>query len=108
MGRSRNYKREDDRETSEYRTHSTLVIGTDTFFSGWGEAAEGASIAAWACQEADLARVLAWVKSRSDMKRIQVETDKGGLFMYRPPQGTAHFHIYVVRPGHPALSGVPA
>ncbi len=54
----------DDR--TEAATHRWLVIGTDSFLSGWGEAEGGASVAAWACRPEDRAAVLAWVRSRGE------------------------------------------
>ncbi len=104
MGRPKNYVRKDDRELAEIQEYFTLVVGHDTFMSGWGGASKGASVAAWACREQDVSRVLKWAKARGDLKRIKVVEDRGGYRMFLPPQGTAHFHIYIVRPGHPALA----
>jgi hypothetical protein len=41
-----------------------------------------------------------WVRSRDDMRYVNVVD----LNAYRPPRGTAHYHIYVTGPLHPALS----
>lgn len=105
MGRPRNYVRKDDREYPETLTHCNLVVGVDRAMSGWGDAAKGLSVAAWACREEDAARVFKWVKARGDIKKVKLVTDRGRLEMYWPPKSAVHFHIYVVRPGHPALAG---
>ena len=86
----------DDRSDSERKTHTYIVVGTDSFMSGWGLAKGGASFAAWACTKNDLEAVLAWVRNRGDMRRVRV-VGAG----WRPR--AAHTHIYVVHPGHPAL-----
>jgi hypothetical protein len=55
---------------------------------------------AWACHpDADVYQLERWVKSRMEMKNIAVVDLKG----YRPPRGTAHYHIYVADPDHPAF-----
>ena len=41
----------DDRTPEQKKSHSWLVIGTDSFMSGWGKASGGKSYAAWACKE---------------------------------------------------------
>ena len=92
----------DDRTPEQRATHTWLVIGTDSSLSGWGEAASGASVAAWACRQADRLRVLRWVRARSEMKRVREVSEAGGR-CYRP-RAAAHFHVYVVRPGHPSLA----
>lgn len=89
---------QDDRTAEQRKTHNCLVIGTDTFLSGWGKAEGGVSYAAWACTEADLYKVERWVRNRNDMKRVRVVYGK----WY--PKGTGHAHIYVVTEGHPALN----
>ena len=40
---------EDDRTLEQKKTHTSLIIGTDSFLSGGGEADKGKSFAAWAC-----------------------------------------------------------
>ena len=77
--------------------HNNLVVMQDTFMSGWGEAEGGLSYAAWACTDEHLDQVLEWVESRSDSKNVSVQ-DKDYV-----PQFAAHFHIYEVNDGHPAL-----
>ena len=91
--------RTDDRTDEQRTTHPILVIGTDTFMSGWGGARDGMSYAAWACEPKDERRVFDWVDSRSDMKRVRVTCDP-----YKP--NCAHLHIYVVDYGHPALGSL--
>lgn len=88
---------EDDRTREQKRTHVSIIVGTDSFMSGWGQASNGLSYAGWACKPEDRDRVFAWVSSRSEMKRVrEVYGD------YRP-RGCVHCHIYVVDPDHPAL-----
>lgn len=89
----------DDRTDEEKDTHYWIVKGRDSFMSGWGGAASGYSVAAWARKYEDLDAVLQWVRSRSEMKYVRATLAR----TYRPPRTTAHFHIYVVRPGHSAL-----
>lgn len=79
----------DDRTEAEKKTHRLAVVGTDTFMSGWGRAGGGASYAAWAVRDGDLAGCLSWVESREDMIRVRVVSLDG----YRPK--AAHTHIYV-------------
>ena len=92
---------EDDRTQEQKETHTCLIIGTDRFMSGWGKAENGVSYAVWACEEKDSPKVLEWVKSRKEMKRIRevFETSKS---KYRP-KGKGHCHIYVVTEGHVSL-----
>lgn len=90
---------EDDRTDEQRESHTMMVLGTDKFMSGWGEARGGASYAAWACRPDDAHRVLCWVESRKDMKRVRM-VGPG----YRPPRNCKHLHIYVVDDQHPALS----
>lgn len=90
---------QDDRTPEQKQTHKFLVIGTDTFLSGWGKASGGKSYAVWACaSDEDFYKVRTWVEGRSDMKRVR--TTYG---TYRP-SGRGHCHIYVVGSNHPALS----
>jgi len=88
---------QDERTAEQKKTHKCLVIGADTFLSGWGKAEGGTSYAAWACMVADLYQVERWVRNRSDMKRVRVVYGK----WY--PKGIGHAHIYVVEEGHPSL-----
>lgn len=94
----------DDRDETQRGTHRWLIIGTDSFMSGWGGAAGGASVAAWAV-EADstkIAVVEAWVKRRREMKRVRIVRDDPRR-RYRP-RNAAHLHIYVVTDDHPSLA----
>jgi hypothetical protein len=93
-------KLEDDRTPEQRLTHRWGVVAKDRFMSGWGEAARGASRCAWACHpEANIDRLENWVRNRSEMRYVNVVN----LDTYRPPRGTAHFHIYVANPDHPGL-----
>lgn len=94
--------RKDDRTPEQCVTHQWAVVGLDRCLSGWGGAARGASRAAWAVNPAtvNLDRVERWVRSRGDMRYVNVVD----LTTYRPPRGTAHFHVYVVEPDHPAAT----
>ncbi len=56
---------QDDRTPEQKATHPILVIGTDSFMSGWGGASGGSSFAAWACRPEDESKVLRYVESRS-------------------------------------------
>lgn len=85
-------KIQDDRDAAQMLTHRALVIGTDRFMSGWGDAKGGASVAAWACKSEDVDKALAWVQNRSDMKRVRVYYE--GRRPYRP-RNAAHLHVYV-------------
>jgi len=93
---------QDDRTAYQKKHYTTLVVALDTFMSGWGGAKGGESRCAWACKDCDAQKVLAWVESRSDMKPRSIAIRHADT--YKVPAGTAHFHIYVVRRGHPALS----
>ena len=91
--------KEDDRTVEQQKTHRWAVVGRDTFMSGWGGAQGGYSRAAWAFpDDVNSDRVFNWVKSRSDMRYVNLVD----LSTYRAPRGTAHFHIYVVNADHPA------
>ena len=92
--------RVDDRSKEQKQTHRLAVVGRDKFMSGWGGAKGGYSRAAWACVDGDVDKVEKWVSSRSDMQYVNVVD----LRTYKAPRGTAHFHIYVVDPKHPAVS----
>lgn len=94
--------RQDDRTPEQRVTHRWGVVARDRFMSGWGGAAGGASRCAWAVGDGlDLNAVERWVLARSEMRYVNVVD----LNRYRPPCGTAHFHVYVVNDGHPALKG---
>ena len=87
----------DDRSTAQLDTHYMLVVGTDSFLSGWGKAEGGLSYAAWACNYNNLKRVRAWVAARGDMLRVRTVHAKGYA-----PRSCQHLHIYVVGDNHPA------
>ena len=93
--------RKDDRTPEQQISHHWLVIGTDSFMSGWGEARDGASYAAWACLPKDVDKVEQWVSSRHEMKRVRVTIDRPGA-RYRPKH-CAHLHIYLVHKYHSAI-----
>lgn len=89
----------DNRSAAQKHTHTVLVMGTDTFLSGWGRALNGASIAAWACTPDDVPAVRAWVESRSDIRDVTVEWDEN------LPDDCVQLSIYVVDDNHPAMRG---
>ena len=88
---------EDDRTEQEKRELPILVIGTDSFLSGWGKAEGGMSYAAWACNNETMYRVERWVRNRPDMKRVRVTC---GAYH---PKGVGHCHIYAVHADHVSL-----
>ncbi len=88
---------DDDRTAEQKESHYWLIVGTDKFLSGWGKADGGASYAAWATDDEHRAKVLDWVESRSDMKRVRE------VFGEYRPRGRGHLHIYVVNPGHASI-----
>lgn len=91
----------DDRTEEQKKTHVLAVVARDKFLSGWGGAMDGASRCAWACHpDVNTDRVFNWVQARSEMKHVNLVD----LRTYRPPKGTADFHIYVCNPGHVAAS----
>ena len=92
-------RRNDDRTTEQKVTHRWGVVAKDKFLSGWGGARGGASRCAWACApDADLRQLEKWVRSRPEMLYVNVVD----LHTYRPPRGTAHFHIYTCEVDHPS------
>lgn len=93
--------RRDDRTDEQKQTHRIGIVARDKFMSGWGGAKGGASRCAWACApDVNPDRVYNWVKKRSEMRYVSVVD----LSTYRPPRGTAHFHIYVAGPDHPGAT----
>lgn len=91
--------RVDDRTPEQKKTHRFGVVALDRFMSGWGGATGGASRCAWACDPSvNIDRVFDWVKGRSEIRYVNIVN----LSTYRPPRGTAHFHIYVCDLGHNA------
>jgi hypothetical protein len=92
----------DDRTPEQRKTHQYLIVGNDSFLSGWGEARGGTSVAAWACEGYEAAKkTLRWVKSRGDMKYVR-ETYDSPSRRYRA-RNAKHVHIYVVDDNHRAL-----
>lgn len=91
--------KKDDRTEEQKHTHRWGVVAKDKFMSGWGGAYGGESRCAWACHpDVNIDRVFNWVKSRSEMRYVNIVN----LSTYLPPSGTAHFHIYVANADHPA------
>lgn len=89
----------DDRTDEQRKTHRLAIVARDKFMSGWGGAKGGASRCAWAVHpDVNEDRVFNWVKSRPEMVYVSLVD----LSTYRPPRGTAHFHVYVCNPDHPA------
>jgi hypothetical protein len=87
----------DDRTPEQKQTHVLAIVARDKFLSGWGGARGGTSRCAWACHpDVNPDRLFNWVKSRSEMQRVALVD----LRTYRPPAGTAAFHIYVCNPEH--------
>lgn len=93
---------QDDRTPEQKRTHILAIVARDKFMSGWGGARSGFSRCAWAVdpKEVNPDRVFNWVKSRSEMKYVNLVD----LRTYRAPRGTAHFHVYVCEPGDSAAT----
>ena len=95
-------KTRDDRTPAQRLTHGWGVVARDRLMSGWGGATGGASRCTWAVEgnNGELEQVERWVRSRPEMRYVKIVN----LNTYRPPRGTAHFHIYVVEAGkHPAI-----
>jgi hypothetical protein len=94
-------KKQDDRTAEQKVSHNMAVVAKDKFMSGWGGAKDGSSRCAWACKDSEtLQRVKHWVDDRDEMIYVNIID----LDTYRPPSGTAHFHIYIVGESHPALN----
>lgn len=96
--------REDDRTPEQKKTHVWAVVARDKFMSGWGPCKNGASRCAWAVpiemvHDGRLDRLESWVNNRSEMVYVNVVK----LDTYKPPRGTAHFHVYVVEENHPGV-----
>lgn len=96
----------DDRTPEQRETHTIGIVARDPAMSGWGGAKGGYSRACWAVDPTGNVtpeRVFDWVKARGDMQYVSMVD----LRTYRPPRGTAHFHVYVVTDSHSsAPSGV--
>ena len=86
----------DDRTPEERKTHYWLVVGTDPFMSGWGQAQDGVSYAAWACRPEHRNDCFGWVDGRGDMLRVRevIDGDGPNVGKYRP-SARGHLHIYV-------------
>ena len=80
----------DDRTAEQKLTHTIIVLATDKFLSGWGEAKGGPSYAGWACKPELQFKIFERVSERSEMRRVRVVTSN-----YHPPSGPGHCHIYV-------------
>jgi len=92
----------DDRNEEQKRTHYLAVVARDKFMSGWGGARGGASRCAWAISpDQSWHALFDWVMARGDMRHVNLVD----LRTYRCPRGTAHFHVYVAGPTHPAFFG---
>ena len=88
--------KQDDRTAEQKQTHVWGVVAKDKFMSGWGGARGGASRCAWACPpDGSITKLEDYVRSRSEMRYV----NQVNLNTYRPPRGTAHFHIYVADNG---------
>ena len=66
-----------------------MVVMTDRFLSGWGEAEGGPSYAAWPFPDGERGQLESWVRARTDAMRVRIV-----LPSYRPPRGPGHCHIY--------------
>ncbi len=87
---------EDDRTPEQRKSHTVMVVMTDSFLSGWGRAEGGPSVAAWAVGPDDtVENAERWVRSRGDAKRVRVVYDSPRRYR---PRRAAHFHVYVWTP----------
>jgi len=91
-------KRVDDRTDEQRKTHTTLITATDKCMSGWGEAKNGLSKCAWACEPENCDKVLNWVEGRTDMKHV------GVCYGDWKPRNAEHLHIYAVGDTHTSLN----
>ena len=80
---------QDDRTPEQMKIPHLIVMMTDAFMSGWGEAEGGPSYAGWAVTEGYVNSVESRVRNRSDARRVRIV-----LSTYRPPSGPGHCHIY--------------
>ena len=77
-----------------------LVVGTDTFMSGWGLCRNGISVCAWAFETHEQAEYAAreHISKRCDMEHIHiVKEEKKGSYKPRVAM-LSHFHIYDTDP----------
>lgn len=86
---------EDDRTADEKKTHTCIVMMTDSDMS---DRENGTSYAGWACRYDDLRAVELWVRRRVDAKRVRIVHGN-----YRPPSISGHCHIYIVNDDHPSV-----
>jgi hypothetical protein len=88
----------DNRTPEERKKFCWLVVATDTFLSGWGDAGSKYSYAAWACDTLEAAeRVSDRVARRGDTARVRIVDGKN----YRPnSRYCGHLSIYVVDNDH--------
>jgi len=92
----------DDRDAltpRQRRQFTHAVGGRDRFMSNLGNVD---SFAYWACHADDSKRVLDWVKDRGDISHPRV------IAIDDIRAAGRHVHLYVVKPGHPALDGNPS
>lgn len=90
----------DDRTEEQKSTHYWGVIARDKAMSYWGMASNGISRVAWACKSyEDACKAFDWVKSRSEMKNVQIHD----LRKHNPKGKDSQFHVYVCGESHPAL-----
>ena len=83
-------KLQDDRTPEQRLTHNLIVLMTDRFMSGWGEAEGGPSYAGWACRPELIDTIERRIRERSDAMRVRIVSGN-----YSPPSGPGHCHIYV-------------
>jgi len=88
----------DDRSAEQKISHRWAVVARDKFLSGWGLSSGGYSRCAWAVpnsaiHDGSIERMADEIRARGDMQYVSIVD----LSTYRPPRGTAHFHIYVSR-----------
>ena len=81
---------QDDRTPEQHKTHTLIVLMTDSFLSGWGKAGNGPSYAGWACRPELVDTLEQRIRARSDARRVRVVSGD-----YRPPAREGHCHIYV-------------
>lgn len=87
----------DDRTMEQRKTHTIGVVARDNFLSGWGHSIGGYSRCAWAvAPDANIDKIYQWVKSRTEMQYVAIVN----LSKYRPPRGTARYHVYVCGKEH--------
>lgn len=80
----------DERNTEQKKTHTVIILMTDSFMSGWGGAGNGHSYAGWAVRPEMTQTMFVRIKSRGDAKRVIIVSGD-----YKPPLIEGHCHIYV-------------